>query len=47
MQQGMNANRSEDMLAGNLLPFAAACAGWLAVAFVIAGVVLEKRDVKA
>ena len=47
MQQGMNANRSEDVLAGNLLPFSAACIGWLAAAFVIANVVLEKRDVKA
>ena len=47
MQQGMNANRSEDMLAGNAVPFLLACAGWLAVVFVIAGVVLEKRDVKA
>lgn len=47
MQQGMNANRSEDMLAGNAVPFLLACAGWLAVVFVIAWVVLEKRDVKA
>ena len=38
---------SEDMLAGNAVPFLRACAGWLAVGFVIAGVVLEKRDVKA
>ena len=38
---------SEDMLAGNAVPFLLACAGWLAVVFVIAGVVLEKRDVKA
>ena len=32
---------------GNAVPFLLACAGWLAVVFVIAGVVLEKRDVKA
>ena len=31
MQQGMNANRSTDVLAGNVLPFLLACAGWLAV----------------
>lgn len=47
MQQGMNANRSEDMLAGNAVPFLLSCAGWLAAVFVIAGVVLEKRDAKA
>lgn len=47
MQQGMNSNRSNDMLAGNMLPFLLACGVWLGVVFVIAGVMLNKRDVKA
>lgn len=38
MQQGMNANRSTDVLA---------CAGWLAVVLLTAKVLLEKMDVKA
>ena len=47
MQQGMNANRSTDVLAGNVLPFLLACAGWLAVVLLTAKVLLEKTDVKA
>ena len=47
MQQGMNSNRSNDVLAGSMLPFFAACGAWLGVVFVIAGVMLNKRDVKA
>ena len=47
MQQGMNANRSTDVLAGNVLPFLLACAGWLAVVLLTAKVLLEKMDVKA
>ena len=37
MQQGMNANRSTDVLAGNVLPFLLACAGWLAARRYMAG----------
>ncbi|MDR3917976.1 MAG: ABC transporter permease [Gemmiger sp.] len=47
MQQGMNANRSTDVLAGNVLPFLLACAGWLAVVLLTAKVLLEQTDVKA
>ena len=47
MQQGMNANRSTDVLAGNVLPFLLACAGWLAVVLLTAKVMLEKTDAKA
>ena len=47
MQQGMNANHSTDVLAGNVLPFLLACAGWLAVVLLTAKVLLEKTDVKA
>ena len=47
MQQGMNANRSTDVLAGNVLPFLLACAGWLAVVLLTAKVLLGKMDVKA
>ena len=41
MQQGI------DVLAGNVLPFLLACAGWLAVVLLTAKVLLEKMDVKA
>ena len=47
MQAGMNANRSEDVLAGQAVQFAAASALWLAVMFVIAYLLLKERDVKA
>lgn len=47
MQYGMNSNKSEDMLAGNLLPFLAACLLWLAVIFCIANWLLVRRDVKS
>ena len=47
MQQGMNANRSTDVLAGNVLPFTLACLGWTLAVFAAARVLLEKRDVRA
>ena len=47
MQQGMNANRSSDVLNGNVLPFLLACAGWLILVFSIAAGILRNRDVKA
>ena len=47
MQAGMNANRSEDVLAGQAVQFAAASALWLAAMFVIAYLLLKERDVKA
>ena len=47
MQQGMNSNRSEDMLAGKLPLFFLACGVWLLVIGLTARLLLEKRDVKA
>ena len=47
MQAGMNANRSEDILAGQGVQFAAASAFWLAAIFVTAYLLLKERDVKA
>ena len=47
MQAGMNANRSEDILAGQGVQFAAASAFWLAAMFVTAYLLLKERDVKA
>lgn len=47
MQQGMNSNRSEDMLAGRLPLFFLACGVWLLVIGLTARLLLEKRDVKA
>ena len=47
MQAGMNANHSQDILAGQGLQFLASSAGWLAVLFLLAKLLLEKRDVNA
>ena len=47
MQQGMNANHSTDVLAGNVLPFLLASAGCLAVVLLTAKVLQENLDVKA
>ena len=47
MQAGMNANRSEDTLAGNYGMFFLSCVLWLAAMFLLAWVLLRKRDVKA
>ena len=46
MQYGMNSNRSEDLLAGNYLPFFASCLVWLLLIFTIANMLLTRRDVK-
>lgn len=47
MQYGMNSNRSEDMLAGNLLPFLLSCALWLCLLFLLAAWLLNRRDVRS
>ena len=47
MQAGMNANRSEDALAGSYGMFFLSCAFWLAAMFLLAWGLLRKRDVKA
>ena len=47
MQTGMNANRSTDMLHGQYALFLASCAVWLALFFLLANMLLRKRDVKA
>lgn len=47
MQAGMNANRREDMLAGQGALFLISSAVWLGVLFLLACLLLKKRDVKA
>lgn len=47
MQYGMNSNKSEDLLAGNYLPFFVACFFWLALLFLLAWQLLIRRDVKS
>ena len=47
MQAGMNANKSEDALAGSYGMFFLSCAFWLAAMFLLAWCLLRKRDVKA
>ena len=47
MQAGMNANKSDDMLAGLYAPFFLSCAFWLAAMFLLAWLLLRKRDVRA
>lgn len=47
MQYGMNSNKSEDLLAGSLLPFVAACLLWLAFFLAVAQGLLTRRDVRA
>lgn len=47
MQAGMNANKSEDALAGSYGMFFLSCALWLAAMFLLAWGLLRKRDVKA
>lgn len=47
MQAGMNANKSEDILAGSYGMFFISCAFWLASMFLLAWLLLRKRDVKA
>ena len=47
MQAGMNANKSEDILAGSYGTFFISCAFWLVSMFLLAWLLLRKRDVKA
>ena len=47
MQMGMNANKQEDVLSGAYLPFFVSCLLWLAALFLLAWLLLCKRDVKA
>ena len=47
MQMGMNANKQEDVLSGTYLPFFVSCLLWLAALFLLAWLLLRKRDVKA
>ena len=47
MQYGMNSNKSDDLLAGNYLPFLAACLIWLTLLFLLAQLLLTRRDVKS
>ena len=47
MQMGMNANKQEDVLSGAYLPFFVSCLLWLTALFLLAWLLLRKRDVKA
>lgn len=47
MQAGMNANKSDDMLAGGYGFFFLSCAFWLAALFLLAWLLLKKQDVRA
>lgn len=47
MQAGMNANKSEDILTGSYGMFFISCAFWLVSMFLLAWLLLRKRDVKA
>lgn len=47
MQAGMNANKSADVLAGNYGAFGLSCAFWLALMFLLAWMLLKKRDIRA
>ena len=47
MQTGMNASKSDDMLAGGYGFFFLSCALWLAALFLVAWLLLKKRDVRA
>lgn len=47
MQAGMNANRKEDMLGGQLLPFVLACLVWAGIFLGAAALLLRTRDVCA
>jgi len=47
MQAGMNANRSTDVLSGSYVPFVLSCIFWLGAMFLLAGMLLDRRDVKA
>ena len=47
MQMGMNANKQEDVLSVAYLPFFVSCLLWLAALFLLAWLLLRKRDVKA
>lgn len=46
MQMGMNSNKSEDTLAGALLPFLAAVTLWTGAVLAAAWLLLKKRDVR-
>ncbi len=46
MQAGMNANRTEDVLAGSYGLFFLSCVVWVILLFAVAKLLLEKRDVR-
>ena len=47
MQLGMNSNKSADALAGSYGLFAFSCIFWLGTIFLLAWLLLKKRDVRA
>jgi len=47
MQLGMNSNKSADALAGSYGLFAFSCIFWLGTMFLLAWLLLKKRDVRA
>lgn len=47
MQVGMNSNQKADMLAGQYTIFLIICIAWLAALFVVAGILLKKREISS
>lgn len=47
MQAGMNANKSNDVLAGHYGLFLLSCIFWLRLLFLAAWLILQKKDVRA
>ena len=47
MLLGMNANKSENVLAGGLCGYLLACAGFTLLFGLLAGALLRRRDVRA
>ena len=43
---GMNSNKTEDMVAGGLIPFFVSCCIDCVIIFFIANLILTKRDIK-
>lgn len=47
MQAGMNANKSADVLSGGYGIFTFSCAAWLILMFLLAEIILKRRDIRA
>ena len=47
MMLGMNANRAENMLTGQLVPFLASAAGYLLLFYLLSVIWLRSRDIRS